>query len=317
MSTANVTLLPASPPVLADAPVTRPSGGGALVGAANLLPPSGIPTSADLNDSMAAMYSLELVDQGTDERTGVCQVECDRQQQVQVEQQQKQALDRQQSDSGGRGMFSCLWQLIKDSSIDTIEWKVKSFGDEMKRDFSACDNPKFWSDLEEAAKWVALAASAVAAVFTCGAASALVVGIALAMSVGGMIVQKTHCLGKDSEAIGMGLQIAGAVVGAAAGGGGSGQLVATIATCVQASALATSGVAHVEVTHYQADCLDAQADGARAKESMTFLNQLETWAIDTLQEQVKAHGDAVATLGSAIQMNQQGSLIAVVPLSRG
>jgi hypothetical protein len=299
------------------ATVTPPSGSradGPPSGALDLLPDSAPPTSVDLGDSMAAIYALQLEGQRSDEKGASAQVTTDAQRRREALRQQLEALERQRQDSGGRGFFSCMGDLLKDLTVDTTTWNVDDFGKDMKRDLGACDNPTFWSELESGAKWVALAASAVATVFTCGAAGPLVVGAALLLSVGGFVVEQTQCFGSASTWVGVGMQLGSAALTC---GSGAASCVPTIAAGVAGTATAASGAAHVEVTQHQAAALDDETNAEKAKQSAAALAQTQQWVIATLRQQTEANRAAIVTLQGAIETNQQASLIAVAPLAKG
>jgi hypothetical protein len=287
--------------------------------------PDSTPTSTDLDDVMSAMYAMLLSDQSSDERIGMTQVQSDQEQREIALKQQQEALARQAHDSGGHGFFHCIGKLLKDVTVDSLECRFDSLVRDTKTDGAACDSPKFWSELEVGAKVVAAVAAAVVTVCTAGAAGPVVVGVALALSATGFAVQQTNCLGGASSWVGTGLTLAGAVVSGGSSLLASGSTLSTsmvrttsvAANFTGAGATVVAGAASIEVTRYQADALDAQADAEKAKQSATFLEQVQKWAIETLQEQVDAHRDAMNTLVSAMQIHQQCSNIAAMSLSKG
>jgi hypothetical protein len=314
-------------PCRAPAPLGR--GGDAAPSALDLLSTDGTPdrapTSADLDDVMSAMYALLLSDQSSDERVGMVQVQSDQEQREIALQQQKQALAQQARDSGGHGFFHCIGKLLKDVTVDTLEFRFDALVRDTKTDGAACDNPRFWSELEVGAKVVAAVAAAVVTVCTAGAAGPVVVGVALALSATGFAVQQTHCLGGASSWVGAGLTLAGAVVSGGSSLLASGSTLSTsfvqttsvVTNFTGAGATVVAGAASIEVSRYQADALDAQADAEKAKQAAAFFEQVQQWAIDTLQEQVDSHRNAMNTLASAMQINQQSSNIAAMSLSKG
>ncbi len=300
---------------VAPAGASASAGGASAPGGADLLPASRPPSEIDLSDSMAAIYALELQDRRSDEKSASAQVADDASRREDALHQQLAALQREKSDSGGgRGFFSCMGTLLKDLTIDTTTFDLNDLGKDMKSDLGACDNPKFWSELESGAKWVALAASAVATVFTCGAAGPLVVGAAILLSVGGFVVDQTQCFGKASTAIGVGMELGSAALTC---GSGAASCAPTVASCVAGTATVASGAAHVEVTQYQAASLDDQATAEKAKQSAASLAQTQQWVVATLQQQTEANRAALLTLRSAMETNRQASLIVVAPLTKG
>ena len=125
----------------------------------------------------------------------------------------------------------------------------------------------FFKSLVGIVKVVAVAATVAATVMSAGAGSFLLVGVALALSAGGMAVSKTHCLdgilGKGaSQWLGMGMQLAGAVVtgagalaaassatsaagqGAAAGASAAGETASTTATAADTTAQTLTNTAN-------------------------------------------------------------------------
>jgi hypothetical protein len=138
-------------------------------------------------------------------------------------------------------------------------------------------------------------------------------------------VQQTHCLGKASEWVGLGCQLAAAVLTCGAGLASSAatvsssamQTAGTAANATAAGATVVAGTAHVEVSGYQTDAARAHADAVQAQGRMQTTEQLEQWAVDTLQEQSDSHRAAMNSLSGVIQTNQQASLVAAAPLTRG
>jgi hypothetical protein len=304
-----------SSPAWASGPVQTTSG------SLDLLPDTASPATLELSDSMAVIYALQLQTQRSDEKSASAQVSDDASRREAEFQKELDALQREREQSGGHGFFYCMGNLLKDFTVDTVEWKVKDFTNDMRKDGDACDNPQFWSELEAGAKWVALAASAVATVFTCGAAGPLVVGAAILLSVGGFVVQQTHCFGKSSDWVGVGMELASAALTCGSSLASSGTQIATTAgttaACVAGSATATAGVAQVEVAQKQADALDLEAEAQKAKNSAQTLAQVQQWVVQTLQQQTAANENALRVLRGAIESNDRASLIAVAPLSKG
>jgi hypothetical protein len=296
------------------------------------------PTALDLANVLSAMYALLLDDEGSDAQSGAYRVQSDESQRQFALQQQMQEIQREAHDTSGHGFFSCIGKLLKDITGDVAKLHLGALVGDTLSDVSACDNPKFWSDLEVGAKIVAAIAGAAATVCTAGAAGPVVAGVAVALSAAGFAVQQTRCFGNASTWVGEGLTLGAGVV---SGGGtllassaaGAASLAQTASSASNAASLAqtagiaanttsagatiVSGAAHIAVTGYQADALDAEANAQADKQTASLLAQMEQWAIDTLGAQVQAHRDAMASLTKAMQTNQQSSLIAAGVLSRG
>jgi hypothetical protein len=311
----------AAPSTCGAAPVAAPG----RVSATDLLPTCDGPTTAQLGDALSTMFALELQGQGAEQTAGQGEIQADQKRVHDALQQQLQALERQQHDSGGRGFFSCIGKLLKDITVDTAEFDFKKLVSDVRSDGAACDNPQFWSDLEIGAKIVAAIAAVAATVVSCGTLGPVVVGVAIALSAAGFVVQQTHCLGKASEWVGLGCQLAAAVITCGAGLASSAATVSssaaetanTAASATAAGATAVAGAAHIEESGFQADAARAQADAVQAQGRMQTMQELEQWAVDTLQEQSDAHRQAMNSLNGAIQTNEQASLIAAAPLTRG
>jgi len=320
------------PPALFSDPLTATGSGDALPGGGSE------PTPLDIENVLSAMAGLLLADQSGDERAGAAAVQSDRAQRQWALQKQLQEIEREARDTEGHGFFSCIGKLLKDVTTDVTQLRIGRLPGDALSDVEACDNPKFWSDLEVGAKAVAAIAAAAATVCTAGAAGPLVVGAAVALSAAGWAVQETRWLGSASAWVGGGLALAGAAVScggtlvasttaaaasvaqAAAATASSTSLVQTAgaaATTASAGATIVSGAAHIEVTVYQSDDLQAQAEAQGAASSAALFAQMQQWAIDGLSEQVRSHCDAMAVLTDAIQTSQKGALIAERSLSRG
>jgi len=294
-------------------------------GAVDLLPPGGELSAAQLGDAMAMLYALELQGQQSDEAGSEAQIEGDKQCAQEALQRQLQALDQQKRDTGGRGFFSCIGKLLKDITVDTHELDFKKLVADVRSDGAACNNPQFWSDLEVGAKIVAAVAAAAATVVSCGTLGPVVVGVAIALSAAGFVVQQTNCLGKASAWVGLGCQVASAAVTFGASLSASAttvsmsalQTAGAAASATSGAASVVAGTAHIEKTGFQADAVRAQADAVQAQNDAQLDQQLAQWAVDTLEEQVTSHRGAMTVLSGAMQTNQDASLAAASAMTRG
>ncbi|HXX66438.1 MAG TPA: hypothetical protein VEK07_04620 [Polyangiaceae bacterium] len=296
------------------------------------------PTPLDIENVLSAMAALLLADRSSDERAGAAAVQSDRQQTQEALQKQMQEIEREARDTGGHGFFSCIGKLLKDVSADVTQLHIGRLPGDALSDVEACDNPKFWSDLEVGAKAVSAIAAAAATVCTAGAAGPLVVAVAVALSAAGWAVQETRWLGSASGWVGGGLALAGAAVSCGGALAASSTAAATAlaqsastttnstslaqtagaaATMTGAGATIVSAAAHLGVSGYQADDLQAQAEAQAAASSATLFAQMEQWAIDSLSEQVRSHCDAMAVLTDTIQTSNREALVAARSLSRG
>jgi hypothetical protein len=158
----------------------------------------------------------------------------------------------------------------------------------------------FWAKLKKFAGTVAKVAAVVVAVagsvFTGGSSLVIAAAIvAASLSAGAMVVKETHMFGKLSDKIGMGMEIASAVIGVAAGGAGAlqaaekAQQTATWAKVVVAgaqvtgaTATATGAAAGVVVAGYQHDADLAAADGEDARGRVQMKESERQGVIDWL-----------------------------------
>jgi hypothetical protein len=175
----------------------------------------------------------------------------------------------------------------------------------------------FLNDLEkiasDVAKVAAIVGSVAITVATAGAGSPILVATAIALSIGGAVVQETQCFGKASEWIGLGMEVGGAGVGVFASLGATGvsagmKFLADAGRCTLAGsgvAKAVSGGAQVAIAFEQrnvqldqANATDAQHDADRAQR---FTNNL----LDDLAQQQKQTQSALGTLVGAWQTQDQ------------
>lgn len=319
------------PPSFVSASIPSP-GSDAVLGAGSE------PTTLDLENVLSAMGALLVADQAGADRAGDCAVQSDEAQRQLALQKQMQQIEREARDTEGHGFFSCIGKLLKDTAADVTQLHIDRLPGDVLSDVAACDNPKFWSDLEVGAKIVSAIVAGAATVCTAGAAGPLVAGVAVALSAAGCAAQETRWFGSASGWVGAGLTLAGAAAscggtllasgtaaatslaqsaGTAASAASFSQTAGSAASATSAGATIVAGAAHIEVTRYEADALEAQADAQGSAQSASFFARMEQWAIDGLSEQVRAHCDAMATLTDAIQANHQAALVATRSLSRG
>jgi hypothetical protein len=194
----------------------------------------------------------------------------------------------------------------------------------IERQMEAQKSGGFWHDLENGAMWVAKVALAVVAVaatvVTAGAASPVLIAVALAFTAGGMVVSETKCFGdKASQWIGLGMEVVGAVLSCGAGlttaGATAGsQLVATtgnVATVVGTGATVVGGAAHIEGGAATADAEGATADIEQSTQQVDRLNRLVAWAIDSAKEGDKSKGRSQELLRGAMATNDETATMAV------
>jgi hypothetical protein len=228
----------------------------------------------------------------------------------------KAAIEREreaQSDQGD-GFFASVWHAVKDVAIDTAECRQDSMWEDLAADGkTAWDSPKFWSDLETGAKYVAIAGAAAATLLTAGAAGPAMLIVALALSGAGFAVQQTKCLdgafgNGASQWIGGGLEFAGAAtggVGALAAGSSAAAGAAGTANVIAGGATVVEGGAHARNGEFAGRALDARADATDARHRMDRMQRLVTWLLDGIKEMDKSHKHALETLQGAMKINDQ------------
>jgi hypothetical protein len=196
---------------------------------------------------------------------------------------------------------------------------------ELQQQQAEADQGGFWHDLLSVAEDVAkvagvvvgVAAAAVASVFTCGTAGIAAVAIAATLISAGAAVSATHCLGKYSDYIGMGMEVVGSIVtmGTASGALASSAVtqvahaVNTVATVTEGAATVVAGVATVEVGHFQSESED---DAADVQEALNMMNEDSRWVNDVItglktsqesnQNALKILAGAAKTYGQTITL---------------
>jgi hypothetical protein len=188
----------------------------------------------------------------------------------------------------------------------------------------------FWAKLKKFAGTVAKVAAVVVAVagsvFTGGssllAAAAIV---AAGLSASAMVVKETHMFGKLSDKIGLGLEIASAVIGVAACGAGVlaggaeaateaptwAKLTVSGAEATGAAATATSAAAGGVVAGYQHDADEAAADGEDARGRAQMKQSEEQSVIDWLKRVSQFEADATDATIKTIDGCNQAAKIAI------
>lgn len=202
----------------------------------------------------------------------------------------------------------------------------------------AKDSAERWGVFSKVASVVVTVVSAVAAVFTCGAASGLLVA-SVALSAMAFAEQQFHVVGtltksdaaSTGTSIGFGVASAicsfgataaasGAAVGAQAGASvgmavtGCGQATSRV---IAGAAQVTSGVGQVVQGATQVGsaawshaAAEVEIDGKMAEQHEAHMERLIAWVIDGVKETSKSQERALGTLQGAIQTNQQTLVIA-------
>lgn len=188
----------------------------------------------------------------------------------------------------------------------------------------------FWAKLTKVAtsiaKVAALVAGAAATVATGGTGAPFAIAVAgLALSGGGMAVRELKLLGKDSDSVGFGLEVAGAAVGAAGAVAGAmkGGVAATSATAriagqvrggamvVGAAATGAAALGTVKVAGYVRDSRRAEADVEEAR-GRRDRHQSEThFLVETLEAAMAVEREALAGTAQAIDACNRATSVAI------
>jgi hypothetical protein len=175
----------------------------------------------------------------------------------------------------------------------------------------------FWADVghdfEKVAEYVGIAAAVVGAavvtVASCGTAGIAVAAVVIGLSATGMVAAKTGCFGKDSEFIGLGLEIASAVVsfGASSAMAASAALqsVTAVADGVSGASDVVAGAASVVVGHEQADVVDDSADVQQALNALTQNARVTADLLNGLKATQQSNKNALQVLGEAAHTYDQ------------
>jgi hypothetical protein len=178
----------------------------------------------------------------------------------------------------------------------------------------------FWCDLEKIAmdvgKVAAVVGSVAVTVATAGAGSPLIVAAALALSIGGMVVSETNCLGSASVWVGLGMEFAGAGVGFVGAVGVTGLssgaklllIAGRVSEGVAGAADMAQGTAHIVNGVAQANVQIDMADATAASQEAQRWSSLTSDVIDDVSTADKLQEGALQALRGAIQTNDETAL---------
>jgi hypothetical protein len=217
------------------------------------------------------------------------------------------------------------------SNKHAIKAQVDAFKEAMRRQQVAERKASgFWAKFKKVACTIAKVASVVASVaaVACsgGAALPLAVGIAgVSLSAGGMAVRELKMLGKDSDKVGMWMEIGGACLGlgtaaaAAVGGtaavasGGSNAMraVGTGATLTSAGATGASAAARLVIADHQHDADLAAVDREASQLATERLRQEATRIIESAGAGVEASKEALVATQKALEACNQAAEVAI------
>ncbi len=175
----------------------------------------------------------------------------------------------------------------------------------------------FLADLEslapKIAEYLGIAAAAVGAaaltVASCGTGGIAVAAVVVAVSATGMVASDTHCFGKDSAYIGLGLELTGAVfsLGASSGMVASGalQTVSAVADGASGAADVVAGASAIVVGNEQADVTDDTATVEQTTAAMNRNARLVADLVAGLKETQQSNRAALQLVAGASQTYAQ------------
>jgi hypothetical protein len=299
-------------------------------GNASLVPEGAQLTSGGIDDALSVLFMAMAQQRSVDMTDARARVNAaEKEQQKELAEQQAAVAREQANEAGhGRGFFSSLGHLFGDAARDVAHGDLARAAKDVGSDLhEALNSPAFWSDLEKGALFVAKVAAVVgSAVITAasfGAGAGTVAVAALVLSVSGEVVSDTRCLGNASQDIGLGMELAGAAGGFAAGiaatavSAGS-RLALDIGTGISAvggGAGVVAGAAHVVNADFAANVQNATADAQEAVNRGAELERTVEWAIDDVKASDQTHQGATQVLESAIQAHDQSTAAAAASIS--
>ena len=310
----------------------EPGEAGAPAGA-TLLPDADSLSGASIDDALGGLYMAMAQQSENTTRDGEATVKVDEKEEQKALADQQAAVAREQANQAnhGRGFFSSIGHLVDDVTKDVTHVDPKGLARDGVADVKdAANSPAFWNDLEKGAlvvaKVAAVVGSAVATTASFGTAGATIAGAAILLSVSGEVVSDTKCFGKASDAIGVGLQLAGAatgVTGAAAGALTTGVTTASKSafgvgvalTALGGGSEAVAGGAHIENQAFAATAESAAADAQRAVNQNAELEQSVGWEVDDLKASDKTHEGTKQATAGAIHARDQSTAAAAACIS--
>jgi hypothetical protein len=288
--------------------------------ASSLLPEPSVAGLDGAQDAMAAMYTLVSQQGQLELSTGERGVSLQNREQQAQAQRQEAALKQQEADEAkmntGGGLFGSICHIFEDFGKDMAKGELIPI-DAASDTINMVDDPHFLAQLEAAApdiaEYVGIAAAVIGAVAltvcTAGAGGVIVAAVVIGLSASGMLVSKTHCLGKDSGYIGLGLEIASAVVscGASSGmaAGGALQTAATVAQGASGTADVLAGASTIVVGNEQADVQNDAADVQAATVQLNRNARLLADLVAGMKDAQQSNKNSLQVLAGAAQTYNQ------------
>jgi hypothetical protein len=302
--------------------VSSPTASTASATASSLLPEPGCAGLDGIQDGMSMMYELVARQGQLSASTGEIGVSAQTRAQQTQAQREEAAIKQEEADEAkldtGGGLFGAICHIFSDIGKNLEHGRVLDVPVDATSDVvNMVDSPQFLAQLEaiapDVAEYVGVATAVVGAAAlttaSCGSAGVAVAAVVVALSASGMLASKTHCFGKDSAYIGLGLEAAGAAVSL---GASSALGVSAAAQAAEAAADATSGASDVlagastvVVGNEQADVLDDTADVQQATQLMNHATRLIADLVAGLQDAQKSNANALQVIGGAVQTYNQ------------
>ena len=319
--------------------VPPPDVGGARTQSALLAQPTPA-TGNGLNDAMSMIYVLMEKQGQIDMKSGASSVQQNKALREKALKDQHDALvKREQAESSDHGFLSCVGDILGDVAKASFG-DLKAFSDLGSDCAQAWNSPQFWRDLASGAgsvlktlstvcaiavasavagpmgaayvidhpdspltKACSIAGEAALTAATGGAASAVIVGVAVALSVAGSVVSESRCFGDASGLVGAGLDLGSGALGNGSGLGAALQVAQGAATVVE-------GAATIRVAKFDGDAQDALADMKAGGLQSQKLERLVKFLLDDMKGVHESHQRALSSLKGAIETNSQTQLMA-------
>lgn len=293
----------------------------------SLLPEPGSAGLDGLQDGMSMMYELVAQQGQLCASIGEIGVTAQTREQRTQAQREEAALKQEEADEAkmdtGGGLFGAICHVFSDIGQNLEHGRVLDAPVDATSDVvNMVDSPHFLAQLEaiapDVAEYVGVATAVVgaAAITTasCGTAGVAIAAVVIALSASGMLASKTHCFGKYSADIGLGLEAAGAALSfgasSAMGVDAAAQTAEAVADTTSGASDALAGASTVVVGNEQADILDDTADVQQATQLMNHATRLIGDLVAGLKAAQKSNENALRVIAGAVQTYNQSLTVA-------
>jgi len=234
---------------------------------------------------------------------------------------QQEEADEAKLNSGS--LFGSICHIIDDVTGDIAHGRLfDAPADAVSGVVNTVDSPHLFEQLEQlapqVAEYVGIAAAIVGGAAltaaSCGTGGIVVAAVVIALSASGMFVGATHCLGKDSAYIGLGLDVTGAVISLGASSAlvanGALQAASAAADGISGATDVVAGAASIVVGNQQADVVDDTADVQQAMQAMNRNQRIATDLVTGLKNAQQSNKSALQVLAGAAQTYNQSLTVA-------